>query len=45
VTANIRGTLEFDALSTGAQGAPNIGVLGIRSPPDLTFTTLPALPK
>jgi hypothetical protein len=39
-TANIRGTIEFDA----PQGA-QISVLGIRSPPALTFTTLPALAK
>jgi hypothetical protein len=39
-TANIRGTIEFDATS----GTP-ISVLGIRSPPALTFTTLPALAK
>jgi hypothetical protein len=38
--AGIRGTVEFDAPS-GAQ----ISVLGIRSPPTLTFTTLPALAK
>jgi streptogramin lyase len=37
-TAGIRGTVEFDAL-VGTQ----ISVLGIRSPPALTFTTLPAL--
>ena len=40
VTANIRGTLEFDA-PTGAQ----IGVIGIRTPPTNTYTTLPALVK
>jgi hypothetical protein len=39
-TAGIRGTVEFDTPS-GAQ----ISVLGIRSPPTLTFTTLPALAK
>jgi hypothetical protein len=39
-TAGIRGTVEFDAPS-GAQ----ISVLGIRSPPALTFTTLPPLAK
>jgi len=38
VTANIRGTIEFDA-PAGAE----ISVLGIRTPPALTFTTLPAL--
>jgi fructose/tagatose bisphosphate aldolase len=38
--ANIRGTLEF-ATPAGAE----ISVLGIRSPPALTFTTLPALAK
>jgi virginiamycin B lyase len=40
VTAGIRGTIEFDT----PQGA-EISVLGIRSPPALTFTTLPALAK
>jgi hypothetical protein len=40
VTAGIRGTLELVA-PPGAQ----ISVLGIRSPPALTFTTLPALAK
>ncbi len=39
-TAGIRGTLEFVA----PLGVP-IGVLGIRSPPALTFTKLPALAK
>ena len=39
-TANIRGTIEFDT-PPGAQ----IGALGIRVPPALTFTTLPALAK
>ena len=39
-TAGVRGTLEFDA-PAGAQ----IGVLGIRSPPALTLTTLPPLAK
>jgi hypothetical protein len=39
-TANLRGTIEFDA-PTGAQ----IGALGIRIPPTHTFTTLPALAK
>jgi len=39
-TANIRGTVEFDAPS-GAQ----IGVIGIRTPPTNTYTTLPALVK
>jgi hypothetical protein len=37
-TVNIRGTLEFDT-PAGSQ----ISVLGIRSPPALTFTTLPPL--
>jgi hypothetical protein len=37
-TAGIAGTVEFDT-SAGA----DIAVLGIRSPPALTFTTLPAL--
>lgn len=39
-TANIRGTLEFDA-PAGAQ----IGVIGIRTPPTRTYTTLPPLAK
>jgi hypothetical protein len=39
-TANIRGTVEFDT----PPGA-SISVLGIRSPPALTFTTLPALAR
>jgi hypothetical protein len=39
-TANLRGTLEFDA-PAGSQ----IGALGIRIPPAHTFTTLPALAK
>jgi hypothetical protein len=39
-TANIRGTIEFDA-PAGAQ----IGALGIRIPIAHTFTTLPALVK
>ena len=39
-TAGIRGTVEF-AVPTGVP----ISVLGIRSPPALTFTTLPALSK
>jgi hypothetical protein len=39
-TAGIRGTLEF-AAPAGAQ----ISVLGIRSPPTQTFTTLPTLTK
>jgi hypothetical protein len=39
-TAGIRGTIDFDT-PAGAE----IGVLGIRSPPALTFTTLPALAK
>jgi hypothetical protein len=39
-TANIRGTIEFDAPQ-----AAQISVLGIRSPPALTFTTLPPLAK
>jgi hypothetical protein len=39
-TAGILGTLEFDT-PAGAQ----LSVLGIRSPPALTFTTLPALEK
>jgi hypothetical protein len=39
-TANIRGTIEFDAPS----GA-TIGVVGIRVPPAVTLTTLPALSR
>ena len=39
-TAGLRGTIEFTT-PTSAQ----ISVLGIRSPPVLTFTTLPALAK
>ena len=39
-TSNIRGTIEFDT-PTGA----SLSVLGIRSPPALTFTTLPALAR
>lgn len=39
-TAGFRGTMEFDA-PAGEQ----ISVLGIRTPPPLTFTTLPALAK
>ena len=39
-TEGIRGTIEFDR-PTGAQ----ISVLGIRTPPALTFTTLPPLAK
>jgi len=39
-TAGIRGTLEF-AAPAGAQ----INVLGIRSPPTHTFTTLPTLTR
>jgi len=44
-TANLRGTLEFAIPGAGTASAATIGVLGIRSPPQLTFTTLPALPK
>jgi sugar lactone lactonase YvrE len=40
VSAGRRGVIEFDA-PTGA----SISVLGIRSPPALTFTTLPAIAK
>jgi len=40
VTAGIRGTVEFDAPLDA-----HISVLGIRSPPALTFTTLPPLAK
>jgi hypothetical protein len=39
-TANIRGLIEFDA-PAGAQ----IGVLGIRTPPTLTYTSLPPLAR
>jgi hypothetical protein len=39
-TAGIRGTVEFDTPASAA-----ISVLGIRSPPALTFTTLPPLAK
>ncbi len=39
-TAGIRGTVEFDAPSVA-----QISVVGIRSPPTLTFTTLPPLAK
>lgn len=44
-TANIHGTLEFAIPGAGTASAATIGVLGIRSPPQLTFTTLPALPE
>ena len=40
VTANIRGTIEFDKPPNG-----QIGALGIRIPPTQTYTTLPALAK
>lgn len=39
-TANIQGTIEFDTPSGGT-----IGAVGIRTPPALTFTTLPPLVK
>ena len=39
-TVGIRGTVEFDTPASA-----QISVLGIRSPPALTFTTLPALAK
>ena len=39
-TDNIRGTIEFDA-PPGAQ----IAVLGVRTPPTSTYTTLPPLAK
>ena len=39
-TVNIRGTLEFDT-PAGAQ----IGVIGVRTPPTATYTTLPPLAK
>jgi hypothetical protein len=38
-TANIRGTVEFDAPSNSVP----IGVIGIRTPAALTYTSLPAL--
>ena len=40
VTGGLRGTLEFMAPAGG-----QIGVLGIRTPPANTFTTLPALTR
>jgi hypothetical protein len=40
VTANIRGSIEFDT-PPGAQ----ISILGVRTTPSLTFTTLPPLAK
>jgi hypothetical protein len=40
-TANIRGTVEFDVPSSSVQ----IGVIGIRTPAALTYTSLPALMK
>jgi hypothetical protein len=40
VTAGKRGTIEFVTPAGG-----QIGALGIRIPPVLTFTTLPALAK
>ena len=40
VTAGIRGTLEFTAPASGP-----IGVVGIRTPPANTFTTLPSLTR
>jgi hypothetical protein len=40
-TANIRGTIEFDAPSPSVQ----VGVIGIRTPATRTYTTLPALAK
>ncbi len=40
ITAGIRGTIEFSKPANGT-----IGVVGIRTPPALTFTTLPALAK
>jgi len=41
LTAGIRGTIEFDRPAGGA----SISVIGIRSPPFLTFTSLPPLAK
>jgi hypothetical protein len=40
LTANIRGTIEFDTPPGG-----RLATLGIRIPASLTFTTLPALVK
>jgi hypothetical protein len=40
LTANGRGAIEFDKPANA-----QIGVLGIRIPPTLTYTTLPALAK
>ncbi len=40
MTAGKRGTIEFTVPSDG-----NIGALGIRIPPALTFTTLPSLAR
>ena len=39
-TANLRGTIEF-----AAPADVHIGVIGIRRPPALTYTSLPALAK
>ena len=39
IAKNMRGTVEFGA--TGGK----IGVVGIRTPPKLTFTTLPSIAK
>ena len=40
ITGNIRGTVEF-----GTPVGAKLSVLGIRTPPSLTFTTLPSLAK
>jgi hypothetical protein len=40
LTAGIRGTIEFDR-----PAGTSISVIGIRSPPFLTFTSLPPLAK
>ena len=40
VTADIRGTMEL-----GTPPGGKIAALGVRTPPTLTFTTLPALAK
>ena len=40
LTAGVRGTIEFQR-----PGGTAISVIGIRSPPALTFTSLPPLPK
>jgi hypothetical protein len=44
-TAGVHGTAEFDTPGFGTSNAAKMSVLGIRSPPALTFTTLPPLAK